>query len=137
MLGMEMPVSGVWAKAEIVSAQKRRGRIRRARLIIVGCSVLAESRPIVRRIGPDHYRLCGEGVFEAGTLRSEHFASVFRDVPVVFEADAEFAGDIDAGFVGEAHAGGERSGVAADEIGPFVAVHTDAVAEAGGEGFGV
>jgi len=53
--------------------------------------------------------------------------------PVVFEAEPpEFAGDVDAGFVGEAHAGGERGGVAADEVGPFVAVHAIAVAEAGG-----
>jgi len=43
MLGMEMPVSGVWAgvwawiwvwEAEIVRAQKRRGRMRRVRLVI-------------------------------------------------------------------------------------------------------
>src|SRR5258708_9402340 len=75
----------------------------------------------------------GEGVFEAGALRGEHLAAVFCDVPVVFEADAELAGDVDAGFVGEAHAWGERGGVAADEVGPLVAVHADAVADAGGE----
>src|SRR6266478_3509094 len=75
----------------------------------------------------------GEGVFEAGTLRGEHLAAVFGDVPVVFEADAELAGDVDAGLVGEAHAWGEWGGVAADEVGPLVAVHADAVAEAVGE----
>jgi hypothetical protein len=75
-----------------------------------------------------------EGVFEAGALWGEHLASVFSDVPVVFEADAEFASDVDAGFVGEAHAGDEWSVVAADEIGPLVAVHADAVAETVGEG---
>src|SRR5258708_8221815 len=79
----------------------------------------------------------GEGVFEAGALRGEHLAAVFGDVPVVFEADAELAGDVDAGFVGEAHAWGEWGGVAADEVGPLVAVHADAVAEAAGGGFEV
>ena len=34
MLGMEMPVSGVWAEAEMVTAQRRRGRMRRVRLVI-------------------------------------------------------------------------------------------------------
>ncbi len=80
--------------------------------------------------GPDHYRSGdGEGVFEAGTLRGEHLAAVFGEVPVVFEADAELAGDVDARFVGEAHAGSERCGVAADEVGPLMAVHADAMAE--------
>src|SRR5580693_8718176 len=86
--------------------------------------------------GPDHYRSDdGKGVFKRGALRGEHFAAVFGEVPVVFEADAELAGDVDAGLVGEAHAGGERGGVAADEVGPLVAVHTNAVADAVGEVF--
>ena len=87
--------------------------------------------------GPDHYRLmrCAKGCSSAGALRGEHFAAVFGDVPVVFEADAELAGDVDAGLVGEAHACGEWGGVAADEVGPFVAVHADAVADAVGEVF--
>src|SRR5438046_3116914 len=76
-----------------------------------------------------------EGVFEARALWGEHFAAVFDDVPIVFEADAELAGDVDAGFVGETHAGGERGGVAADQVGPFVAVHADAVTYAVGEVF--
>ena len=68
-------------------------------------------------------------------MRGEHLAAVFGDVPVVFETDAELAGDVDAGFVGEAHAWSQRSGVAANEIGPLVAVHADAVADAVGEVF--
>ena len=72
-------------------------------------------------------------MFETRALWGEHFAAVFGDVPVVFKADAELAGDVDAGFVRETHAGGERSGVAADEIRPFVAVHADAVTYAVGE----
>jgi hypothetical protein len=39
MAGIEMPVSGVWSglwagKAEIVRAERRRGRMRRVRLVI-------------------------------------------------------------------------------------------------------
>ena len=69
-------------------------------------------------------------MFEAWALRGEHPAAVFGEVPIVFEADAELAGDVDAGFVGEAHAGGERCGIAANEVRPLVTVHADAVAEA-------
>ena len=65
----------------------------------------------------------------------EHVASVWGDDPVVFEADSELADDIDARLVGEGHAGFEDGVVAADEIGPLVAVHADAVAEAVGEVF--
>jgi hypothetical protein len=75
----------------------------------------------------------GEGVFEGGALGGEHLAAGLGDVPVVFEADAELTGEVDAGFVGEAHTRGERGGVAPDEIGPLVAVHADAVTEAVGE----
>lgn len=63
-------------------------------------------------------------------MGGEHVASGGGDDPVVFEADAELADDIDAGFVGEGHAGFERSVVAAYEVRPLVAVHADAVAEA-------
>ncbi len=71
-----------------------------------------------------------------GFVGVKHLGTVGGDDPVVFEADAEFASDVDAGLVGEGHAGGERRGVAADEVGPFVAVHAaDAVTEAVGEVF--
>ena len=72
-------------------------------------------------------------------MRGEEDAALVGEVPVVFEADAERiliadgAGQVDAGFVGEAHAGLEQCGVAADEVGPLVAIHADAVAEAMGE----
>src|SRR5271170_6713717 len=140
MLGMEMPVSGVWAEAEIAKAQRRRGRMRRVMLVIVwGAPVLGalgRQPSSLVAVDPDHYRSGGgEGVFEAGALRGEHLAAVFGDVPIVFEADAELAGDVDAGFVGETHARGERGGVAADEVGPLVAVHADAVADAVSEVF--
>ena len=77
-----------------------------------------------------------EGVFEAGALGGEEFGSVFGDVHVVFEADAEgfgVVGEIDAGLVGEGHVGGQELGVAADKVGPLVHVHADAVADAVGE----
>lgn len=64
---------------------------------------------------------------------SEHLSSTGGDDPVVFETDAELAGDVDAGLVGKGHAGGEWCSVAADEVGPLVTVHADAVAEAVGE----
>ena len=86
--------------------------------------------------GPDHYRSRGgEGVFEARALRGEHLAAVFCEVPVVFEADTELSGNVDAGLVREAHSGGERGGIAADKIRPFVAVHADTVSDAVGEVF--
>ena len=76
-----------------------------------------------------------KGCSRLGLCGVNIFAAVFGDVPVVFEADAELASDVDAGLVGEAHAGGKGRGVAADEIGPLVAVHADAVADAVGEVF--
>ena len=54
---------------------------------------------------------------------------------VVFAAQAEFAGDVDAGLVGEGHAGFEDGSAAADEIGMLVAVEAEAVAKAMGEEF--
>ena len=80
----------------------------------------------------------GEGMFEAGALRSEEFGAVFGDVHIVFETDAEgfgVIGEIDAGLVGEGHVGGEELGVAADEVVPLVHVHADSVADAVGEVF--
>jgi len=63
-------------------------------------------------------------------LGGEEFGAVFGDVHVIFEADAEVAAEVDAGFVGEDHAGNHLLGVAADEVGPFVHVEADAVADA-------
>src|SRR5258705_12455114 len=128
MLGMEIPVSGVWAgtrAAESVTAP-RRAKMRRVRLVIrLGAPAFgAWSSTTLALTGDRGTRTIisgdGEGVFEAGALGGEHFAAVFGEVPVVFEADAELADDVDAGFVGEAHAGRERGGVCAEGIGPFV-----------------
>ncbi len=66
-------------------------------------------------------------------LRGEELRAVFGEEHVVFQADAEFAAQVDAGFVGKSHSGLEQGGVVADEVGPFVAIHADAVAEAVGE----
>jgi len=63
-------------------------------------------------------------------LGGEEFCTVFGEEHVVFEAEAELAAEVDAGFVREEHAGDELLGVAADEVGPLVHVETDAVAEA-------
>lgn len=57
------------------------------------------------------------------------------DDHVVFTAEAEFAGDVDAGFVGEGHARFENRFAGADKIGMLMAVEADAVADAVGEEF--
>ena len=61
--------------------------------------------------------------------------AVGSDDHVVFAAQAEFAGDVDAGLVGKGHAGFEDGGAAANEIGMLVAVEADTVAEAMGKEF--
>ena len=53
----------------------------------------------------------------------------------VLAADAEFAGDVDAGFVGEGHPGFENGFAGVDEIGMLVDVEADAVADAMSEEF--
>src|SRR5712692_3845187 len=146
MLAMEMPwargaavCAGAAAEVRVRRAMLRRVRRLRGMRVMSRCSGRRVRMHCFRR--PDHYRsrakpyrsTTGEGVFERGALRGEHLAAVGGDDPVVLEADAELAGDVDAGLVGEGHAGGEWGGVAADEIGPLVAVHADAVAYAMGE----
>ena len=53
----------------------------------------------------------------------------------VFAADAEFSGNVDAGFIGEGHAGFEDGFAGVNEIRMFVDVEADAVAEAVREEF--
>ena len=53
----------------------------------------------------------------------------------VFAADAEFVRDVDAGLVGEGHAGFEDGFALVDEIRMFVDVEADAMAEAVREEF--
>jgi len=128
----------VWAEAEAVrkrlAARCRKRRAIRVILVLLRsagldllCLPTGTLSPTVDCSG------FGEGIFERRALRSEHFAAVGGDNPVVFETDAELTGDVDARLVGEGHAGSEWRGVASDEIGPLVAVHADAVAEAVGE----
>jgi len=74
-----------------------------------------------------------EGVLEAGG--EELRGAVGGDDHVVFAADAEFAGDVNAGLVGKSHAGFEDGLAGADEIGMLVAIEADAVADAVGEEF--
>ena len=74
-------------------------------------------------------------------LRGEEFGAVFRDEEIVFEADAEFAGNVDAGLVAEGHAGLEFGvevpavHVVANEIGPFVSIEANSVANSVAEVF--
>ena len=58
-----------------------------------------------------------------------------RDGHQVFTADAEFAGDVDSGFVGEGHVGQETRVAAVDEVGMLVDVEADTVADAMGKEF--
>src|SRR5260370_3233983 len=148
MLAMEMP----WARgAAVWAGAMAEGRVRRAMLRRVkrlrGMRVMSRcsGRRVQMRCAcrPEHYRsraktyrsTTGEGVFERGALRGEHLSAVGGDDPVVFEADAELAGDVDAGFVGECHVGRQGCGIAADDIGPLVVVQADVVAYARGEQF--
>src|SRR5689334_17083510 len=68
-------------------------------------------------------------VYRCALLR-EKLRPGFRDIQTVFETNAKLAVDHDRGFVAEAHAGLNRSLVAAHEVGPFVPVESDAVAGA-------
>ena len=74
-----------------------------------------------------------EGDLERG--RQELGRAVGGDGHDVFAADTEFVRDVDAGFVGEGHAGFENGFAAVDEIRMLVDVEADAVAEAMGEEF--
>src|ERR1700676_1569110 len=54
---------------------------------------------------------------------------------VVFAAESEFSGDINAGLVGKSHAGFENGLAASHKIGMLVAVEADAVAQPMSEKF--
>ena len=71
-----------------------------------------------------------EGVFEAGALGGEEFGAGVGDDHAVFDADAELGVEVNAGFVGEGHAGFELGVVTAYKVGPLVHVEADAVAYA-------
>src|SRR5436190_8621452 len=61
--------------------------------------------------------------------RSREPARAFRrHVEAIFEADPELPGKVDSRLVGKAHAGGERRGLAVDEVDRLVPVHADSVA---------
>ncbi len=63
-------------------------------------------------------------------MGGEELGTVIGDEHAVFDADAEFAVQVDAGLVGEDHAGLELGVVAAYQEGRFVHVEPDAVAHA-------
>jgi hypothetical protein len=84
-----------------------------------------------------HTPKLAEGFFQGGleALRQKGGGASGGDDHVVFAADAEFIGDVDAWLVGEGHAGFEDGFAAADEIGMLVDVEAHAVADAVGEEF--
>src|SRR5579863_2898842 len=49
---------------------------------------------------------------------------------IVFEANAEFTADVDAGLVAEGHVRPEFDGIAAHQIWPLMPVHAHAMAQA-------
>lgn len=72
-------------------------------------------------------------MFEGRALRSEKLRPAFGDVHVVLEADPKFAAQIDTGLVAEGHVWLQWESVAANQIRPFVAIHTDSMTDAMGE----
>src|SRR6185312_3158142 len=62
--------------------------------------------------------------------RREQLRARLGHVPTILEPHAELARDIDAGLIGETHAGFERRLVAAHEVCGLVHVHADAVTRA-------
>src|ERR1700682_6324914 len=68
--------------------------------------------------------------FQRRALRRKKLSASSGDVHAVFQAYAEFAADVDSGFVAETHPGGNRRGIAADQVGPLVSVHANPVAYA-------
>ena len=57
-------------------------------------------------------------------------APFFRDVHIIFKANAKFSSNVNIGLVAGGHIGLQFGRVAADQIGPLVHIHADAVAQA-------
>src|SRR5437763_9355720 len=74
--------------------------------------------------------MSGEWTIDGRTWLGKKLRAALGDVETVLEPDPEFAIDGDHRLVAEAHARLERRLVAADEVGPLVAVEADAVAGA-------
>src|SRR5258708_10262083 len=94
--------------------------------------------PITR--SPDHARSPDfsappKRLFQRRTLRRKELSALRSNVHAVFQAYAEFAADVATWFVAKTHRGRNRRGIAADQIGPFVSVHADSVANAMAEVF--
>src|SRR3546814_268350 len=70
------------------------------------------------------------GIVERQRRLAEPQRAAFGHVEAILYADAEFAGDVDAGFVREAHAGGEPRRLSAHQVDRLVPVKPDAVAGA-------
>src|SRR5580698_3559169 len=68
-------------------------------------------------------------IFERWTLPREQLSTGFRDVHVIFEADAELTRNVNARLIAESHVLGQQRSVAAHQIRPLVAVHAHTVAE--------
>src|SRR6185437_1817279 len=71
-----------------------------------------------------------ERLVDRGTLVSEKLRAFVSDVQTVFKSNSELAIDDDGGFIAKAHAGLNRGLVTTHEVGPLVAIQTDAVSGA-------
>src|SRR5258708_10829946 len=91
---------------------------------------LGKRSPACSRVGgaSDHRRVLGA----ARPLR-EAFDRVLGDGHDILVPDPHLPREVYPRLVGEAHPRPKLGGVAADEVGPLVAVHADAVAKAMGE----
>src|SRR5712692_298661 len=70
-----------------------------------------------------------ERILERGTLFGEQLGPALGDVHVVFEPHPELAANIDAGLIAERHMRCQGQLVAANQVRPFVALHSHPVAD--------
>src|SRR5207247_7090214 len=68
-----------------------------------------------------------ERIVERWTLRGEQLCAISRNAHVVYQANAEFAADVDSRFIAERHIGSEFRRIAAHQIWPLVPIHAHAV----------
>src|SRR5579864_2036797 len=86
------------------------------------------SRTSFQKVEQAHESSFSKRIFQRRTLRREQLRTVLGDVHIVFEANAEFSAKINARLVAGGHVRLELGRVAANQIRPLVAVHSQSVA---------
>jgi len=84
----------------------------------------------IDRVLKDSAILFCKWIFQRIALRSEPPRAIRGNIHVIFEAHAEFAPQVDAGFVGRCHVRLQGLGVALHQVGPFMTVHANSVTDA-------